>query len=212
MRSSRVLIALFILASFTFASVASAGLLNPKKIKKWSKEDQTLTRALDAWMSDAELEILQDLKTTEERNAFLKESGHLKRWEDIEDEMLPLVIEGEVVPGMNKDEVFMCWDKPKKIRKDFKRDAYVDVLNYEFERDRKGREFLLRPDSQTSYKNEVFTRFVYMHNGLVFSIVEEGQEENVMDDLPVEDKPEPVEPDRDRVEDVLDDEDLPPED
>ncbi len=123
-----------------------------------------------------------------------------------------LVIEGEVVPGMNKDEVFMCWDKPKKIRKDFKRDAYVDVLNYEFERDRKGREFLLRPDSQTSYKNEVFTRFVYMHNGLVFSIVEEGQEENVMDDLPVEDKPEPVEPDRDRVEDVLDDEDLPPED
>ncbi|MEE2830579.1 MAG: hypothetical protein VX498_15430, partial [Myxococcota bacterium] len=74
--------------------------------------------------------------------------------------------------------------------KDFRREAYVDVLNYEFERDRKGKEFVLRPDSQTSYKNEVFTRFVYMYNGAVFAIVDEGYEEDVMDELPVEDKPE----------------------
>ncbi len=86
----------------------------------------------------------------------------------------------------------MAWDKPAKIRKDFKKEAYINVLNYEFERDRKGKEFRLVPDSQTSYKNEVFTRFVYMYNDAVFRIVDEGDEENVMDDLPVDDKPQPT--------------------
>ncbi|MCP4873183.1 MAG: hypothetical protein GY898_31195 [Proteobacteria bacterium] len=174
------------------SSVAFGADYNPRKIKKWPDADKMLARVFDSWMTQEEMDIFLGLESTEEREGFLKEAGYWHLWEDIEDEMRPNVIAGEVVRGMNKDEVFMCWDKPAKIRKDFKKEAYIDVLNYEFERDRKGKEFLLKDNSQTAYKNEIFTRYVYMHNGLVFSIVNAGEEENVMDELPVEDAPEPT--------------------
>ena len=194
MKINRLVPVLAAASALLLCSVAHAATFNPRKIKKWPDEDKVWARALDAWMSQEEMDIFIGIKTTDERKSFLKEAGYWKFWEEVDDEMMPNVHKGDVVVGMNKDEVFMCWDKPVKIRKDFKRAAYVDVLNYEFERDRKGREFLLRPDSQTAYKNEVFTRYVYMYNGLVFSIVEAGDEESAMDDLPVEDKKEAAPP------------------
>ena len=190
MRTLRIIAILTAACIFGSAALASAATVNLRKLKRWPAEDQAWARALDSWMSQDEANIFVKLKTTDERKDFLHETGYWRIWDEIEEEMLPHVIAGEVVKGMTKDEVFMTWDKPKKIRKDFRRNAYVDVFNYEFERDRKGKEFVLRPDSQTSYKNEVFTRFVYMHNGLVFAIVDEGYEEDVMDELPVADKPE----------------------
>ncbi len=168
---------------------AEAGLVNLRKIKKWPAEDQAWARSFDSWMSEEEIKLLVKMKTTEERQKFLTDLGYWKMWEDIEDEIKPHIIEGKVIEGMNQDEVYMCWDKPKKIRKDFRKSAYVNVLNYEFEIDRKGREFLLRPDSQTAYKNEVVTKFVYMYNERVFAIVYEGQEESAMEALPGEDAP-----------------------
>ena len=188
----RIAVVCAVTLGFLTSSVAFAADYNPRKIKKWPDEDKILARVFDSWMSQEEMDIFVGLESTEDRQGFLKEAGYWHLWEDMEDEMRPNVIAGEVVRGMNKDEVFMCWDKPAKIRKDFKKDAYIDVLNYEFERDRKGKEFLLRADSQTSYKNEIFTRYVYMHNGKVFSIVDAGQEESVLDELPVEDAPEPT--------------------
>jgi hypothetical protein len=188
---TRTTLALCILIAFTASSsLALAGTFKLKKIKRWPAEDKTWALALDAWMTTEELDIFIKLKTTEERQSFLKEAGYWRLWEEVRDDYREAVIAQNVIKGMNKDEVFMAWDKPKKIRKDFRRDAYVDVLNYEFERDRKGQEFVLRPDSQTAYKNENFIRFVYMFNGEVFAIVDEGYEEDVMDELPVEDKPE----------------------
>jgi len=172
-------------------SPAIAGQVNMKKIKKWPELDQAWARSMDAWMSDEELTIFTRLKSTDERKDFLERAGYWKIWDKIEDEMLPYVIKGEVIKGMTKDEVFMCWDKPEKIRKDFRRDAYVDVMNYKFEIDRKGREFLSPKDSKTAYKNESITRFVYMYNGKVFSIVYEGEEEDAMDELPIKAQPEP---------------------
>jgi len=180
------------LLSIGLTAPALAGQVNPRKIKKWPALDQAWARSFDAWMSDEELDVFIKLKTTDERKDFLKKAGHWKKWDKIEDEMLPNVIKGEVVRGMNKDEVFMCWDKPAKIRKDFRRDAYVDVMNYKFEIDRKGREFLSPANSKTAYKNEVITKFVYMYNGKVFSIVNEGEEENVMDELPIKEAPKPT--------------------
>ena len=173
---------------------AMAGQVHPRKIKKWPEVDRAWARSFDAWMTDEELGIFLKLKTTDQRKDFLTEAGYWKLWKKIEDEMLPNVIAGDVVNGMTKDEVFMCWDKPKKIRKDFRKNAYVDVLNYEFEIDRKGREFLLRQDSQTAYKNEIVTKYVYLYNGKVFSIVYAGEEENVFDELPVEENATPAPP------------------
>ena len=179
----RTILTLFLV--LTFATPALAGQVNLKKIKKWPAIEQTYAKAFDAWMTDEELDVLLKMKVSEERIAFLTKLGYLKRWNDVDEEIQPVIARGEVINGMTQDQVYMAWDKPAKIRKDFRKDAYVDVLNYEFERDRKGREFVLREDSQTSYKNEVFTRFVYLYNGRVFRVVEEGFEEDVLDELPV---------------------------
>ena len=189
----RTILTLFLV--LTFATPALAGQVNLKKIKKWPAIEQTYAKAFDAWMTDEELDVLLKMKVSEERIAFLTKLGYLKRWNDVDEEIQPVIARGEVINGMTQDQVYMAWDKPAKIRKDFRKDAYVDVLNYEFERDRKGREFVLREDSQTSYKNEVFTRFVYLYNGRVFRVVEEGFEEDVLDELPVtEPEAEPTPP------------------
>jgi hypothetical protein len=181
---------LMLIAFLATSSLAFAGTLNLKKIKRWPDADKTWAIAMDAWMTAEELDVFIKIKDSDERKAFLKDAGYWSIWEAVRDEYREAVLAQEVIKGMNKNEVFMAWDKPKKIRKDFRRDAYVDVFNYEFERDRKGREFVMRPDSQTAYKNENFIRFVYMHNGEVFAIVDEGYEEDVMDELPGKDAPE----------------------
>jgi hypothetical protein len=164
-------------------SLAAAASYSPKKVKKWPELDRAWARSFDVWMTAEEIEIFQKLATTPERQQFLEGTGYMKMWESIPEEMLPSVIEGKVLPGMTQDQVYMVWDKPLKIRKDFKKDAYVDVLHYDFEVDPKGREFLYLETSQTAYKNEILTRYVFMHNGKVFRVVKAGEEEGVLDDL-----------------------------
>ena len=158
-----------------------------RKMRKWAPAEKTLVIAYDAWMSSEELNIVLGLMTGDERMDFMAKLGWVEKWKnDLKDlDDIRAAIEAqEVIVGMNQDQVFMAWDKPAKIRKDFKKEAYINVLNYEFERDRKGKEFRLVPDSQTAYKNEVFLKFVYMYNDRVFRIVNEGEEEDVMDELP----------------------------
>jgi len=188
---TRSTVAFLILVAFlATSSLAFAGTFKLKKIKRWPAEDQSWAIAMDAWMTAEELAVFIKIKSSDERKSFLKDAGYWRIWKDVRDEYREAVVNQQVIKGMNKNEVFMAWDKPKKIRKDFRRDAYVDVFNYEFERARKGHEFVLRPDSQTAYKNENFIRFVYMHNGEVFAIVDEGYEEDVMEELPGQDAPE----------------------
>ncbi len=174
---------LLLLLCVSVATPAFAGRVNMKKLKKWPDEDKVWARAFDVWMTDDEVKVFEKLRTTEERRSFLEQAGYWQMWEDIDDEMMPNIMEGKVVKGMNQDEVYMCWDKPAKIRKDFKKDAYVDILYYPFEIDRKGNEFLLVEGSPTAYKNDEVTYYVYMDNGSVFTVVEEGESAKVLDDL-----------------------------
>ena len=171
---------------------ASAAHFDAKKIKKWPELDRIWARAFDAWMTDEDLAFFQALPTTEERKKYLEDAGFWQKWERLErdhEEMFPHVMAGEAQVGMTQDEVYMCWDKPVRIRKDVKKTAYVDVLFYEFERDRKGKEFLLLETSQTAYKNETITRLVYIDNGLVVRISVKGEEEDESSEgLPAEKK------------------------
>jgi hypothetical protein len=192
-------IAILLIAALFVPSVVMAGQISTpqkkKMMKKWGATERTLVLAYDAWMRQEEIDIVLGLKTDAERMDFMKELGWVEKWKNDlknEEEIQAAIERQEVIEGMNQEQVFMAWDKPAKIRKDFKKEAYINVLNYEFERDRKGKEFRLVPDSQTSYKNEVFLKFVYMYNDAVFRIVNEGEEEDVLDDLPVEAKPEPT--------------------
>ena len=165
----KALLSLAICAAFFLpALTAEAALVNERKIKRWSDDDKQVVRALDVWMTDEEIGIFFKLKTTEERTEFLTETGYLKRWTELNEAKDPsslnAIKKGEVIEGMTKDEVFMAWDKPVKIRDEFKRD-------------RKGREFLVRPDSETAYKNEILTRHVYLFNNKVHAVVDEGSED-----------------------------------
>lgn len=180
MRSALVLF----LATLLLASSAHATRIDPKKVKKWPEEDRLWARLFDVWMTEDETKLFLSLPSSEERKKFLKDTKYWEKWEDVEKEMVESVKKGDVVEGMTQDEVYMCWDKPVKLRKDFRKHAYVEVLYYDFERDRKGREFLLVEGSETAYNNEVFTRLVYIHNGKVFRVVLEGEEEGVLDELP----------------------------
>ena len=178
----KVLLTTLLCAAFLApAAPADAALVNERKIKRWPDEDKEKVRALDVWMTDEEMGIFLKLKTSEERNEFLTETGYMKRWKELlEDkekgDVVDAIKKGEVIKGMTKDQVFMAWDKPMKIRDEFKREAYVKVLWYEFEIDRKGREFLVRPDSETAYRNEIITRHVYLFNDKVHAVVEAGAE------------------------------------
>lgn len=189
-------IAVLLIVSVLLPSVAPAAQVSTaqkRKMKKWGAEERTLVLAYDAWMSPEEIDIVLGLKTSAERMDFMARLGWVEKWKNDlkdQDDIRAAIERQEVIEGMNQDQVFMAWDKPAKIRKDFKKTAYINVLNYEFERDRKGREFRLVPDSQTSYKNEVFVKYVYMHNDRVFRVVNEGEEEAVMDELPGSDAPE----------------------
>ena len=184
-------VAVLLIISFLLPAASSAAQLTTpelRKMKKWEPQERTLVRAYDAWMSQEELDIVLGLKTSAERVDFMAKLGWVEKWKnDLKDldDIQAAIERQDVIEGMNQDQVFMAWDKPAKIRKDFKKEAYINVLNYEFERDRKGREFLSAPDSQTAYKNELFIKYVYMHNDRVFRIVNEGEEEDVMDDLPL---------------------------
>ena len=188
-------IAVLLVSSFLLTSVASAAQVSTpqmRKMKKWGAEERTLVLAYDAWMTKEEIDIVLGLKTSAERMDFMTQLGWTEKWKNTlkdQDEIKAAIEAQNVIEGMNQDQVFMAWDKPAKIRKDFKKDAYINVLNYEFERDRKGREFRLLPDSQTGYKNEIFIKYVYMHNDRVFRVVNEGEEENVLDALPGADEP-----------------------
>lgn len=172
---------------------AEAARVNVKKIKKWPAEDRSWAIALDSWMNDEEMKVFSKLKTTDERKEFLVKSGHWQRWETLlekhEDELVEAIVAQRVVPGMTQDEVYMAWDKPLKIRKDFIKEAYVEVLWYQFEIDRKGHEFLSWEESPTAYKNETFIKYVYMLDGEVWKVVEAGQEESIDDEAPVGGRP-----------------------
>ena len=174
---------LVILLCLCVATPAFAGRVNLKKLKKWPEEDRVWARSFDVWMTDDEVKVFEKLGSTEERQQFLEQAGYWQMWKDVNDDMKPNVMEGKVVKGMDQDEVYMCWDKPVKIRKDFKKDAYVDILYYTFEIDRKGNEFLLVEGSPTAYKNDERTYYVYMDNGRVFAVVDSEESEGVLDDL-----------------------------
>lgn len=165
----RLIPALAALLMIAVATPAFAGKANVKKLsKKWPKEDVAWARSFDVWMSDDELDVFLKLKTTEERKEFLTQAGYWKMWEDIDEEMLPNVLEGKVVEGMTRDEVLMVWDKPEKIRKDFTKEAYVNELHYKFEIDRKGNMKRLEGDE---YNKDIEVMIVLELDGLVAAIV-----------------------------------------
>lgn len=195
---------LIILLCLSIATPALAGRVNMKKLKKWPDLDRILARSFDVWMTDDEISVFQKLGSSEERQQFLEQAGYWQMWADVNDDVMPAVMEGKVIKGMRQDEVYMSWDKPVKIRKDFKKEAYVDILHYAFEIDRKGNEFLLVENSPTAYRNDEVIYYVYMDNGYVFAVVEAGQEEGVIDDLIDEKKK--AEEERDAKKPTFDDE------
>ncbi len=145
--------------------------------KKLPDEDRHLFRALRVFMTPEEQEVyLTTLKTSAERKDFLVETGYWNKWEELPVEQRQPVLDQKVLPGMDRDALWMTWGKAYKIRKDVQDNFYVDIYYYRWEKEKKGREFISTPDSPSSYKNQSFDRLVYMYNGVVVDVLTEGED------------------------------------
>ncbi len=153
-----------------------------KLIGKLPEEDRQQIAALKIFMQPDEVEAYLTLTDHESRETFLDETGYLRKWRMIQEEMLPHVIARDVVKGMTKDELWMSWGKPVQVRQSFYQKAYVDIYTYFFFRDRKGNDIPTPDrDDPRSYNRPQWEMNVYFHNDHVVSVLEEGQMFNPKD-------------------------------
>jgi len=167
-----------LLALMVFALPAAAE-LSAKKIDKLigklPAEDQQQIVAVRIFMQPDELEAYLALEDRDARISFLDETGYLRKWKNIREEMMPHVVSRNVVNGMTKDELWMTWGKPVQVRQSFYQKAYVDIYTYFFYEDRKGRSIPTSDrDDPNSYNRPQWEMNVYFHNDHVVSILEEG--------------------------------------
>jgi len=183
----RTLLTVLVAAVAAMLAFPAAALNLTKEMKKLPEEDRQVIKALMIFMAEDEIEAYFELEDSAARTEFLKETGYYRKWEKIRDEMRPHVIRGDVVKGMNKDELWMTWGKPIQVRQTFYKKNYVDIYNYFFYEDRKGNAIPTSdPDDPKSYNRPQWNMNVYFHNDRVVSILEEGELFNPSD---LEDKP-----------------------
>lgn len=198
---------LTMLLALTIFALPAAAELSDKKIdkliSKLPAEDQQQIVALQIFMKPDEVEAYLLLPDHDARSSFLDETGYLRKWKNIREEMLPQVIARNVVNGMTKDELWMTWGKPVQVRQSFYQKAYVDIYTYFFYENRKGTPVPTSDrDDPNSYNRPQWEMNIYFHNDHVVSILEEGALFNPQD---LNDTAQPVinlEPDEDEEEAV----------
>lgn len=165
-----------LILSTLLATAAWAANLD-KLAKKLPEAERAVFMALRIFMTEEEQTVyLGNLRTPEERQKFLEDTGYWQKWERLQPEQQQAIALGRVLPGFDRDALYMAWGKAYKIRKDVEDGVYVDVLYYRWEKDKKGREFVSFPDSPSGYRNESFDKLVYFANGLLVDVVKEGEE------------------------------------
>ena len=147
-----------------------------KLLKKLPDEDRQVITALMVFMNEEEIEGYFTLEDSGARTSYLEETGYLRKWEAIREDYRPYVQRGDVVSGMNRDELWMTWGRPVQVRQTFYDKAYVDIYTYFFFEDRKGTAIPTDDrDDPRSYNRPQWEMNVYFHNGQVVEILEAGQ-------------------------------------
>lgn len=171
----RVMMTMGVTAIALMIVIPAAAVNITKAMKKLPEEDRQIIDALMIFMQEDEIEVYFDLDDSAARVSFLTETGYYRKWQSIRDEMRPHVISGDVVKGMNKDELWMTWGKPVQVRQTFYKKNYVDIYTYYFYEDRKRNAIPTSdPDDPKAYNRPQWNMNVYFHNDRVVSILEEG--------------------------------------
>ncbi len=123
------------------------------KIKKLSAPEQDHYYALKVWMNKDQEKAFFKYKTTDERDAYLKDSGLWDRFYKYDADMRGKIVAGEVEDGWPEDAVFMAWGNPIARRRLTGRPAArSELFTWRFEVDQDGIVRVWVPKSNTSYK------------------------------------------------------------
>lgn len=101
---------------FLLATLVLGGAANGK-LKRLTDEERTAYEALKVWFADAKEEkAYLKLKTTDERNQWLKDKGYWDRFYQYDKPERDAIALGSVEPGWSIDKVYMAWGRPHQRR------------------------------------------------------------------------------------------------
>ncbi len=140
-------------------------------IKRLESYEADHYEALRVFMPEEERKSYLKLKTTEERDAYLKERGLWDRFYNVDEERRKQILLREVKVGWNKEELLMAWGLPiKKQIEPQSRRTRSERWIYKFElhtNKKDGSKYVLlwEENSKTEYKSDrVFSREVVIED------------------------------------------------
>jgi hypothetical protein len=142
-------------------------------VKKLTAGELDHYMALRVWMSEADTKAYSKLKTAEERNTYLQESGYWDRFYQYDKKRREQIIAGEVAKGWMQDQVYMSWGAPH-LRKRLagRRAVRSEMFVYRFEIDPDGSVYVWEPKSkQTYYAVGKYQIDLTVDDGLVVDMV-----------------------------------------
>jgi hypothetical protein len=118
---------------------ALAWLTAGNKLDRLTDAEYSHYRALRVYMDDKERKDFLKLKTTEERDQWLKDAELWDKFYQHPDHIRQLIVEGDVQTGWTRDMVYMAWGAPfQKQRLTGRPAGRSELLVYRFEIDKDG--------------------------------------------------------------------------
>jgi len=119
--------------------------------------------ALRVFMDSKEKKAYTKLKTTAERDAWLKEQGLWDRFYQYDESKRQKILDGDVWKGWTYDMVLMAWGAPHSKRRITGRQAQrSEMYTYKFEVDAEGHHLIWTPDSKATVTASRFYRVELM--------------------------------------------------
>lgn len=130
--------------------------------------------ALRVYMTEDQKKTYLKLKTTEERDAFLKENQLWNRFYKYDPEIREAIVSGDVQEGWTRDMLEMAWGAPyDRQRAVGRRAERSEKFIYRFEQQPDGSVLLWESNSKTQYKAvRLFVREVIIDDDVVVKISE----------------------------------------
>lgn len=109
------------------------------KLSRLSEAEYAHYRALRVFMEEQDRKAWLKLKTTEERDQWLKDAGLWDKFYSYPPEMRAKIVEGDVKMGWSREMVYMAWGQPfEKMRLTGRDASRSELFVYRFEIDKDG--------------------------------------------------------------------------
>ena len=130
--------------------------------------------ALRVYMTEEQRKTYLKYKTSDERDAYLKQLGLWDRFYKYEADQRESIVSGDVKIGWTKDMLEMSWGAPYDRKKAIGRNAVrSEIFVYRFEQQADGSILVWEQNSKTAYKAvRLFIREVFVDDDVVMEIKE----------------------------------------